>query len=261
MTEAGRLLSLAIAPDGKSLVCGIGKDVRLYDLGSETSGRDGSAVISGSHDHTVKRTSLATGQTEWQTPGYYEQVNAVALSNNGALLATGSSDGRYAGRVLKTGDKRLAPGATRLWGARTGHLLRQLGDPAEQIMAVALSPDGRRLASGGAGASGSGVIRVWDTTTGKPVWSTDDHKAEVLAIAYAPDGSLVASAAADGLVKLRDPATGTVRQTLEGQAKRMLTAVQTLRRSSSNVLDFLWHILGAYRAATRLPHLVTASAD
>jgi WD40 repeat protein len=50
------------------------------------------------------------------------------------------------------------------------------------------------------------------------VWSADDHTAEVLAIAYAPDGSSVATAAADGRVKLRDPATGSVRQTLAGHA-------------------------------------------
>src|SRR5205807_254367 len=36
--------------------------------------------------------------------------------------------------------------------------------------------------------------------------------------AYAPDGSLVATAGADGLVKLRDPATGALKQTLEGHA-------------------------------------------
>jgi RNA polymerase sigma factor (sigma-70 family) len=234
VTEPGRLLSLAFAPDGKSLACGIGKDVRLYDLGTETPGRvvtshdfavtsvaftkGGSAIISGSHDHTVKRTSLASGQTEWQAPGYFEQVNAVALSKDAALLATGSSDGRYAHRVLKAGAKCLGPGAVRLWDARTGRLLRRLGDPAEQVMAVALSPDGRRVAGGGGSTGGSGVVRLWDTATGTPVWSTEDHTAEVLAIAYAPDGSSVATAAADGLLKLRDPATGAVRQTLAGHA-------------------------------------------
>jgi WD40 repeat protein len=232
VTEQERLLSLALAPDGKSLACGVGKEVRLYDVRSETSARvvtrhdfavtsvaftkDGSAVISGSHDHTVKRTNLATSRTQWQAPGYFEQVNSVALSKDGALLATGSSDGRYAHRALKADAQCLSPGAVRLWDARTGRLLRQLGNPAEQIMAVALSPDGRRLASGGANARGSGVVRVWDTGTGKPAWTGEDHTAEVLAIAYAPDGSSVATAAADGLVKLRDAATGAVRQTLEG---------------------------------------------
>jgi WD40 repeat protein len=232
VTERGRLLSLAFAPDGKSLACGIGKEVRLYDVGSKNPGRvvtshdfevtsvaftkDGSAVLSGSHDHTVKRTSLATGQTEWQAPGYFEQVNSVALSKDAAFLATGSSDGRFAHRVLKADAKCLGPGAVRLWDARTGRLLRRLGDPTEQVMAVALSPDGRHVAAGGGSTGGSGVVRVWDTASGRAVWSTDDHKAEVLAIAYPPDGSSVATAAADGLVKIRDPKTGTVRRTLEG---------------------------------------------
>src|SRR5262249_10642965 len=178
--------------------------------------KGGSAVLSGSHDRTVKRTSLATGQTEWQAPGHFEQVNAVALSKDAALLATGTSDGRYAHRVLKAGAKGLDPGAVRLWDARTGRLLRRLGDPAEPVMAVAVMPDGRQRAGGGAGATGSGVVRVWETATGKPVWSTDDHAAEVLGIAYAPDGSLLATAAADGLVKVRDPKTGAVLRTLEG---------------------------------------------
>src|SRR5207302_2578666 len=157
---------------------------------------DGSAVISGSHDHTVKRTSLAARHAAWQAPGYFEQVNSVALSTDAALLVTGSSDGRYAHGVLKAGARCLGPGAVRLWDARTGRLLRRLGDSAEQVMAVALSPDGRRLASGGAGARESGVVHVWDTETGKAVWSTEDHSAEVLAIAYAPDGSSVGTAAA-----------------------------------------------------------------
>src|SRR5439155_21737032 len=147
--------------------------------------RDGSAVISGSHDHTTRRTSLATSQPEWQAPGYFEQVNSVALSKDGALLATGSSDGRYAVRVLEAGAKGLAPGAVRLWDARTGRLLRRLGDPAEQVMAVALSPDGRRVASGGASARGSGFVRLWDTAIGMAVWSSYDHTAQVLAIAFA----------------------------------------------------------------------------
>jgi WD40 repeat protein len=144
-----------------------------------------------------------------------EQVNAVALSKNAALLATGSSDGRFANGVLKAGAACLGPGAVRLWDARTGRLLRRLGDPVEQVMAVALSPDGRRVAGGGGNKGGSGVVRLWDTATGAEVWSRQDHTAEVLAIAYAPDGSLV-TAAADGLVRLRDPDTGAVRQTLAG---------------------------------------------
>lgn len=227
----GRLLSLAFRPDGRSLACAVDKDVRLYDVGSEGPGRvltshdfpvtsvaftkDGNSVVSGSHDGTVRRTDVASGRVEWRVAGYHEQVNAVALSKDGALLATGSSDGRYAHRILPAGAAGLAPGAVRLWDAHTGRLLRRLGDPADQVMAVALSPDGRHVAAGGS----AGVVRVWDTGSGNPVWSSADaNTAEVIAAAYAPDGSLLATAAADGRVKLCDPASGAVRRTLEGHA-------------------------------------------
>src|SRR5262249_16712095 len=108
---AGQLLSLAFAPDGKSLACGLGKEVRLDGLSGEGAGRivtshddgvtsvafapDGAALFSGGHDQSVKRNSLATGGLEWQAPGYLEQVNSVALSADRSLLATGSSDGRF----------------------------------------------------------------------------------------------------------------------------------------------------------------------
>ena len=235
VTGSGPLVSLAFAPDGKSLACGIGAEVRLYDLLSEAPGRvvtshdsavtsvaftpDGAAVVTGSQDHSFKRTRLATGREEWSVPGSFEQVNSVALSEDGALIATGSSDDRFAQGVHPAGAVGIGPGAVRLWNARTGRLLRRLGDPADQIMAVALSPDGRRVAAGGAGPDGKGAIRVWDTAGGALVWSAGGHAAEVLAVAFAPDGSLLASAGADGLIQLRDPQTGGVARTLAGHER------------------------------------------
>jgi WD40 repeat protein len=230
--EAGRLLSLAFAPDGKSLACGAGKDVRLYDLQTEDPGRvvtshdgaitsvafvpDGGALISGSHDRTVRRVALASGKVEWRVPGYWEQVNSVALSSDGSLIATGSSDLRFAGRTPGTEARQFGPGAVRLWEARSGRLVRRLGDPAEQVMAVALSPDGRLVAGGGGSAEGSGLVRIWDTATGAPAWSNRDHSATVLAVAFAPDGSSLASTGADGVIKLRDPKTGSLVRTIPG---------------------------------------------
>lgn len=232
--ERGRMLSLAFAPDGKSLACSIGKELRLYDLSAENSGRvvtshdatitsiaftpDGAAVITGSHDQTVKRTSLATGKAEWTLPGYFEQVNSVALSNDAALLVTGSSDQRFARGRLKAGASEIGPGAVRLWDARTGRMLRRLGEPAEQIMGVAISPDGRFVAAGGANSDGQGVVRVWDAATGKQHCVQTDHAAEVLAVAFAPDGASFASAAAEGLVKIGDSQTGSILHMLPDHA-------------------------------------------
>jgi WD40 repeat protein len=235
VTESGPLLSLAFAPDGKSLACGMGTKVRLYDPSSEAPGRvvtshhygvtsvafapDGAAIISGSHDHTVKRTSLVTGREEWHAPGSLEQVNSVALSEDDSLLATGSSDGRFALGVRKAGANGIGPGAVRLWDARTGRLLRRLGDPADQVMAVALSPDGRRVAAGGGSPNGRGVVHVWDAPSGTPIWSAGEHAAEVLAVAFAPDGSSLASADADGLIQLHDPRTGSIVRVLPGHVR------------------------------------------
>jgi YD repeat-containing protein len=221
------MLSLAFAPDGKSLACGIGKEVRLYDLSAETAGRvvarhdadvtsvaftpDGAGVISGSHDQTAQRTNVATGALEWRAPGSYEQVNSVALSNDGSLLVTGSSDHRFArGRAPA---RATGPGAVRLWDARTGRMLRRLGEPAEQVMAVAVSPDGRRIAGGGGTQGGSGAVHIWDAATGAAVWSSNDHVREVLAVAFSPDGARVAVGDARGVVKVYDARDGHVAQT------------------------------------------------
>lgn len=235
----GRLLSLAFAPDGGSLACAVGTEARVYDLARESRGGggriaarhdggvtcvafapDGRALFSGSHDLTVRRTRLADGRAEWRLPGAWEQVNAAALSPDASLLATAGSDQRYAARVrpegTRAGAAALGPGAVRLWDARTGRLLRRLGGGPEQGMAVAISPDGRRVAAGGAGADGAGVVRVWEAAAGAPVWSARERAAEVLAVAFAPDGSLLATAGTDGVVRLRSPDTGTVVRSLPG---------------------------------------------
>lgn len=232
-TAPGRLLSLAVAPDGKSLACAIGKEVVLYDPQKQSAAPrvlttrvfdatsvaftpHGRGVITGSHDQTVKLIDLATGKVDWQSDGYLEQVNSVALSADGSLLATGSSDARFAIRTLQATDAALAPGAARLWDSHTGRLLRHLGDQPDQIMAVAISPDVKHVAAAGADRRAKGVVHLFDAQTGSPLWSTDDHKAEVLAIAFAPDGSFLATASADGTVNLRDPRTGTVVRSFPG---------------------------------------------
>src|SRR5262249_38493637 len=139
---------------------------------------DGSAVISSSHDHSVKCTSIASGQEEWTAVGSSDQVNSVALSLNGSLLVTGSSDGRFAAGLRKAGAEGTGAGAVRLWNARAGRLLRRLGDPADQILAVAISPDGQRVAAGGGGAGGKGVVQLWNAESGTLVWSARDHASE-----------------------------------------------------------------------------------
>jgi WD40 repeat protein len=230
VTDKGRMLSLAFAPSGTSLVCGIDGEARLYGLSAENAGRvvsrhdatvtsvaftpAGDAILSASHDQTVKCTHVASGNLEWRAPGYFEQVNSVALSDDALLLVTGSGDHRFARGKLHAGAAHIGPGAVRLWDAKSGRMLRRLGNPAEQVMAVAVSSNGEQIAAAGAQASGAGFVHVWHPATGKPVWSANDHAKEVLAVAFGNGNRLLATGAADGLVKIRDAHTGRLVRTL-----------------------------------------------
>jgi WD40 repeat protein len=230
VADTGRMLSLTFAPSGTSLACGIGQEVRLYNLSGETAARvvtrhdatvtsiaftpTGDAIVSASHDQTVKRTNLATGKVEWRAPGYFEQVHAVAVSDDAALLVTGSGDHRFARAKLHAGAPHIGPGAVRLWDAKTGRMLRRLGDPSEQVMAVAISSDKRQVAGGGAQASGAGFVHVWNAATGKLAWSAKEHAKEVLALAFENGGRWLATAAADGWVTIRDARSGRLVRSL-----------------------------------------------
>ena len=163
---------------------------------------------------------------------------SVGLSNDGALLAAGTSTGEvWLWRVADRTPLWVAPGHTggvwgvalsaegllvsggedgrvRLWESSSGHPLATLQGHTGGVWRVALSADGQLVASGGA----DGTVRLWETGTGRPLATLQGHSSTVWGVALSADGQLVASGEADGTVRLWETGSGRSPVTLRGHS-------------------------------------------
>jgi len=151
--------SLSFSPDGHTLAAGSGFGlIRLWDIPAGGLVRemqasdnavvavyspDGSVLAAGSSgfgpDYAVRLWNPATGEILHTLEGHTNDVQGLAFSPDGQLLASCDGDG-----------------FTRLWDAGTGQPLQVLQQDA-RVYDVAFSPDGTRLATGGS----DGLIWVW----------------------------------------------------------------------------------------------------
>jgi WD40 repeat protein len=103
-----------------------------------------------------------------------------------------------------------ADGTVRVWEAPSGQLLYTLVGHAGMIRGVALTADGRVLASGG----GEGTVRLWKTANQQPLATLHGHTGAVWGVALTKDGGLVASGGVDGTVRVWDAVSGACLRTL-----------------------------------------------
>jgi WD40 repeat protein len=126
------VLSVAISPDGKTLVSGSSdKTIKVWDL-------EMLILLFSLEGHKVWY--LETGILLFSLEGHSGSVNTVAIRPDGTMIVSGSSD-----KTIK------------VWYLMTGDLQYTLEGHSDSVNTVAISPDGKTIVSG----SSDKTIKVW----------------------------------------------------------------------------------------------------
>ncbi|MDF0674846.1 MAG: TIR domain-containing protein [Nitrospira sp.] len=223
---AGPVNALSFSPDGRRLVT-----ASQVTLGFTP---DGQFTKTGRPEETVSIWDAGTGKRILILQGSLDRVNALALSADGRFLATANGDKTQLWNAL-TGQERLTfaghgspakaliPGnvealsfghdsrylatanadrTATIWDTSTGRELLTVRDGVLGIESVALSPDGKLLAT-----AADNVAKLWDTSTGRERTSLKGHESTIDAIAFSPDGRFLVTGSWDKTARIWDLVT------------------------------------------------------
>jgi WD40 repeat protein len=174
---------------------------------------DGRRALSGSEDAVLRLWDLESGDVIREFRGHTGWIFSTAFSPDGRL-AYSASGGRYNGSPVW---QELPDSAIRVWDVETGREVRRLEGHRGLVWCVRVSPDGRRVLTGGS----DGVAIVWDAETGTEVRRLHGHTDKVDSVAFLPDGRRAVSCSWDKTVRLWDPESGSELHAFTGHAREV----------------------------------------
>lgn len=253
--HTGEIYSVVFSPDANKLATGSTDGTAkiwdahsgqlLADLKGHTNTvfqiafdhSDGSRVATASADGTARIWDVRTSRLLFVLSGHKNALSRIAFSPDGRQVVTASWDGTailwdassfHSGPVMSLAFSRgrLASagqdGIARVWNAASSPLrgLAVVSEKAEDLMSIAFSPNGERLATSGV----NGWAKVFDSSSGKELFSLKGLKEDVNSIAFSPDGERLITAHADGTAKVWN-ASGDPLFPLEGHTAEVSSAI------------------------------------
>ena len=225
----GTVCIWTLSGDGKTSSLSRQLPGHTFPVQSTAWSSDGSFLVSGSWDTTIRKWNVTTGECELtiQTPHW---VYAVALSpDNKHVVSGGASvsvwDVTTGNRILgplhghkdyvfmvaySPDGRRILSGSVDnsivIWDSTNGQtLFRPLAAHSDTVRSISFHPSGKKFVTG----SDDRTLVVWDANTFQPIRKNlRYHSAGVFSVQYSPDGRSILSASQDGTLRLSDTKKG-----------------------------------------------------